>query len=345
MPRPRAALYNASVKVIATHENTDFDGFSALVAADRLFPAALAVVPRHLNRNVRDFFTLYQDQLRLHQVEDLPQEPVETLILVDTQTPPPLRGVGESTDYVIIDHHSLDRSLSHATYEVEATGAATTLLVERLQEAGYSPTSVEASLFVLGIYEDTGNLAYPGTTPRDVRSVAYLLEQGANLQLVDRFLSYPLTDEQRQLYNQLVHDVQMVEVEGAVIGIGAARSDHYVEEVSVLAHRLRDLFEPDALFILVEMADHVQLVARSSNGGVNVGTVAAHFGGGGHRRAAAALIRGHSVEEVRSRLIAYLPNAVEPPKRVRHIMSYGVHVLAPDTKVAEAAFLMQRYGH
>ncbi|MGQ9553136.1 MAG: CBS domain-containing protein [Anaerolineae bacterium] len=333
------------MKVICTHENTDFDGFAALVAAARLFPTALAVIPHRLNRNVHDFLTIYQEELPLHWPDDLPDERVETIILVDTQSPQQVRGMDKNTNYVIIDHHSMDRPLANATYELDTTGSVTTVLVERITTAGLPIRPLDATLYLMGIYEDTGNLAYSITTPRDLRAAAHLLEAGANLQVANRYLSYPLTDEQRQLYNLLVQNVEMVEFEAVVIAITTASAGRYVEEVSVLAHRLRDLYEPDALFLLVEMADHIQMVARGSNGSVNVGSVASHFGGGGHARAAAAIIRGLSLDEAKRRLIEYLPTVIEPTKTVRQIMSFGVHMLAPDTKVAEAAFLMQRYGH
>ncbi|MBC7243345.1 MAG: tRNA nucleotidyl transferase, partial [Anaerolineae bacterium] len=49
--------------VILTHENTDFDAIAAQLGAWKLHPNALPVVPRHPNRNVRDFLTLYWDEL------------------------------------------------------------------------------------------------------------------------------------------------------------------------------------------------------------------------------------------------------------------------------------------
>ncbi|MGI6208481.1 MAG: CBS domain-containing protein [Anaerolineae bacterium] len=333
------------MNVIATHENTDFDGFSALVAASKLFPSALALLPHQMNRNVRGFYALYQDRMLIHHPSDLPRERVDTLVLVDTQSPPQLRGLDEDASLVIIDHHSMDEPLANATYDLDTTGATTTILVERLAERGISIDPLEATLFVLGIYEDTGGLTYSGTTPRDLRAAAYLLEVGANLEIVRDFLSYPLTDEQRELYSRLAQNLETSVIEGVTVAITAAASEVYVEEVSVLAHRLMDLYEPQVLFMLVQMGDHVQMVGRSEKGTVDVGRVARHFGGGGHARASAALVRGRSLDEVRRELKAYLPVALEPSTTVRQIMSFGVHVLAPDTRVAEAAALMQRYGH
>ena len=51
----------------------------------------------------------------------------------------------------------------------------------------------------------------------------------------------------------------------AAVIIASARVPRPVDEISTLAHKLRDLYEPDALFLLVEMRDYIQMVARSSS--------------------------------------------------------------------------------
>jgi tRNA nucleotidyltransferase (CCA-adding enzyme) len=127
--------------------------------------------------------------------------------------------------------------------------------------------------------------------------------------------------------------------------IATATVSDYVEEISTLAHRLRDIFDPAALFLLVEMDDHIQFVARSSSEAIDVAQIAAHLNGGGHGRAAAALIRGRTLADTRQQLLDLLPEHVKPTVTVGQIMSYGVHTLSPETTVAEAEEMMRRYGH
>ncbi len=59
-------------------------------------------------------------------------------------------------------------------------GATVTLLIEKIRQQEIDITPFEATTFLLGIYEDTGSLTFPQTTPRDLRAAAYLLEKGAN---------------------------------------------------------------------------------------------------------------------------------------------------------------------
>src|SRR5690606_38784089 len=44
-----------NMQVILTHERTDFDALASLLAASLLYPDALPVLPRRLNRNVSNF--------------------------------------------------------------------------------------------------------------------------------------------------------------------------------------------------------------------------------------------------------------------------------------------------
>jgi tRNA nucleotidyltransferase (CCA-adding enzyme) len=340
--------------IILTHENADFDAISAQMAAAKLYPEAIPVLPRRVNRNVRHFLTLYGAELPLTSVQDLlaikpkgaPPIEIDRVILVDTQSMVTLKGMSRDLEVQIIDHHPLSRDLPAGwAYGGETLGAVTTLLVEQIIEAREDISPIEATLFLLGIYEDTGSLSYHATTPRDVRCAAWLLEQGAKLDIADDFLHYPLTADQRELYERLVEQHKSYSLAGHSIIVASTPFPRYVDEVSVLAHKLRDLWEPAGLFLLVGFDDQVQLIARSTSDAIDVGLIASGMGGGGHSRAAAALIREQGLPETEARLLKLLERTVQPAVTVRQIMSYGVRTFAPQTTVTQAADLMVRYGH
>ena len=178
--------------VILTHEHSDFDALASLLGAARLYPPAIPVLPRQLNHNLESFLAIYRDVLPFVRLDELPKKRIDHAILVDTQSAQPLRGMHAKTTWQIIDHHPLMRELAAGwRFSGEEIGATTTLLVEQLATQNRAITAIEATLLTLGIYEDTGSLAYETTTPRDVRAVAWLLERGASLREVDRFLAPP----------------------------------------------------------------------------------------------------------------------------------------------------------
>ncbi len=98
--------------------------------------------------------------------------------------------------------------------------------------------------------------------------------------------------------------------------------------------------------MLVDLGEHVQLVARSTTDAVPVGQIATAFEGGGHDRAAAAMIQDRDIDEIRERLLQLLDEYIQPLVTVREIMSQGaVRTVKPGTTVADAARQMRRYGH
>lgn len=332
--------------VILTHEHTDFDALASMLGAHKLFPAAIPVLPRSLNRNLRDFLALYRSSLPFRQVDDLPRQAIERAIIVDAQAAVTLRGMRPTTPALIIDHHVPQRELP-AGWEFWGgdAGANTTLLVERMVERGLTVNQVEATLLLLGIYEDTGSLIYLTTTPRDLRASAWLLEQGANLQVLRRFLYHPLSAAQTDLYNRLAEGAKVHNIAGHAVLVAAARAPEFNDEISTLAHALRDAYEAEGLFLLVELGDRIQVVARSSNNAIDVGRITHALGGGGHARAAAALIRHRDLDAVQAQLLAVLQAEVKPSVTVAQIMTHGLPVaVSPNTPIGEMVDIMQRHG-
>ncbi|MBN2086109.1 MAG: CBS domain-containing protein [Anaerolineales bacterium] len=332
--------------LILTHEQADFDALAAMLAARLLEADSHAVLPHRTNRNVHAFLALYGDALPFETMDDLPRGRVDRVTLVDTQSMPTVRGVSAATRVHAVDHHPPHKTMPQGwTSAVDTVGACTTLLVESLQALPYPLTPEEATLLLLGIYEDTGSLSYAGTTPRDVRAAAGLIEQGASLTLAAPFLNHPLSASQRELYDRLLDSTEFLTVQGRRILIAQAAAPAEVEEISTLAHKLRDLYTPDGLFVLVDLGSHIQMVARAATDSIDVSEIAAHFGGGGHERAAAALIRGRTRDEIRRELEELLPAAITPPLSVAQIYSPRPQVVASDLTVAEAAERMARYGY
>ncbi|RLT39228.1 MAG: CBS domain-containing protein [Chloroflexi bacterium] len=337
--------------VILTHEHADFDALASLLGAALLFPGTIPVLPRTINRNGQAFLALYRSSFSFVEPERMPRGQVEQAILVDTRTFNALKGMDETTHYLLIDHHSHTESLPDGWRWWDgalgplSTGANTTLLVEKLMVQGAHVTPIQSTLLALGIYEDTGGLLYSSTTHRDARCVAWLLEEGAKVEVIHRFTHYPLSPAQQSLGDDLIANAEHVQVAGQTLVVATASAPDFRDEVSALAHKLRELYETDAVFVLVDLGDRVQMVARSRSDGVDVGAIAAALGGGGHSRAAAALIRGGVLADVRAKILEMAGVSVRPPLTVREMMSRGrPQTLPPEMAVGEAAKLMRRYG-
>jgi len=168
--------------IILTHERTDFDGLASLLGAYLLEPHLTPVLPRQLNRNVEAFITLYGVELPFLDPRDLTGDPIESVTLVDTQSMTSIKGMVPDLKVRIIDHHPPKTDLPE-DWEVviKETGATTTIFVQAIQERNLPLTPIQATLLLLGIYEDTGSLTYTRTIPEDIFSAGILVERGASL--------------------------------------------------------------------------------------------------------------------------------------------------------------------
>jgi tRNA nucleotidyltransferase (CCA-adding enzyme) len=332
---------------IFTHEYADFDALASLVAAHRLYPQARAVRPAHLSPNVARFVTYFSRTLTLVPWADIRGKALDRIILTDTRRIPHFRGLNaEGVPITVFDHHPA-YATEHPYAELihGQTGAVTTLLVERMIADGITLSPIESTLMVLGIYEDTGSLTYRVTTSRDARAVAWLLDQGAVLDTVREYLSVPLDDAQQELLEQLGQQVELREVHGHLIAICTARSEQYLPNISGVVAHLRSTLDVETILVLVQMPGTLQLVCRTRSDAVHVGQLASAFGGGGHARAAAAKIHGHSLQSAVEAIHAYLLREVPPVDRVRDIMSRGLNFVAPDDRIADILPRLQRVGH
>jgi tRNA nucleotidyltransferase (CCA-adding enzyme) len=334
------------MRIILTHEQTDFDGIASLLGAALLDETAVPVLPRRINRNVRAFITIYGADIPFVDPRDIATEPINSVCLVDTQSLISIKGMQPDTTIHVIDHHDARTDIpAEWDFRFTRTGANTTVFVEEIKTRGITLSVSQATLLLLGIYEDTGSLTYSRTTPRDIRAAADLLDMGANISIINDYLNHPLSLDQQKIYDQLRAAAEDIHILGHRLIISPGNARGMDEELSTIAHKLRDLLDPDAIILLIEIRGGVQLIARSTNDNINVAQIAAHFGGGGHPRAAAALIKSEKLAAIHQELRQILPDYIQPAIRVAEIMSGVPSILSPDTPVQEIERRIQRFGY
>lgn len=337
--------------VIATHVNADFDCLGSMIAAKRLYPEAVLVFPGGQERGLRDFLlqsTLYAYGVK--RVRDIDLTQVTRLILVDVRS---AARIGQFAEIVnkpglelhIYDHHPVDeKTLSGQLEYIETVGATTTILTHLFIEKGIVPTPDEATMMMLGLYEDTGHLLFAGTTPRDYQAAAFLLENGANLNTVADFLVREMTPEQIDLLNELLKSCHRKIINGIEVAIAYASIDYYVGDISSLVHKLKDIENLNVLIVAVRMEDRIFLVGRSRLPEVHVGELLQEFGGGGHAFASSATVRDIPLVQLLDQLEELLHKSVRSRCEARHLLSAPVKTLPVSATIEDAHKLMARYN-
>lgn len=224
-----SSLFNLFAKLVGPHPRRQEMRISEILelpckdATDTNTPQfqAKSRIRDVINRILRD---LYSDFLIVdengyyvgvsHQ-RDVLNPPRLRLILVDHNEPSQAVGSLDEAELIeILDHHRLGNPTTHVPirFSVDVVGSTSTLVSERIEEAGLSAPPALAGMLLAGLLSDTLILTSPTTTDRD-RTAAERLGRWAFVR------NSPLVGETVQSFGKKVldagaglstHDPQMV---------------------------------------------------------------------------------------------------------------------------------------
>lgn len=332
------------LEIIASHPGTDFDGLASMVAAQKLHPQALCVIQGRMDSNVKEFLSLYGDLFRFVRAKDVDFSQLEHIITVDINRPARLGTLAElaarpGMRLTVYDHHPVAETQAEfgpvAEIRHRPYGSGTSALVEFLREAHIPISPVEATLFALGIAEDTGHLSFSSVTPHDFYVMGYLHEHGVQQELVNRFLTIELDQTQKALLQKLSLNIQKIRIKGLDIAFATARVREMVPEVAVLTRKVQDLENSDVMFALVESQGKVIVVGRSRTPAVDCNRILGFLGGGGHAGAAAATVPNASLYGLVQDLVELVREHAAAAVVARDIMSSPVRTIGPDATIQE----------
>ena len=280
------------MEVILTHEQADFDAAGSVLAAWLLDRSRIPVLPKRRNRNLAAFLEDQKKNLPFVTWKEVPKGTISRVFITDSQTTAPHQRLENVSDVVVWDHHP-HRHIHPDREEniYDSTGACTTFLVERLAvRPDIRPGKIHSTLLLMGIYEDTGFLSYGSTTSRDIRAAAWLVDHGADLDMMRRYVLTPLTDHQQQACDLLMRTCETYKMHGKMILIAAADVREVSDEFAAVAHHMRDLLSPDGLILLLGTKSGIRVICRAATDEIDFGSMMKKYNGGGHARAASAMV-------------------------------------------------------
>jgi bifunctional oligoribonuclease and PAP phosphatase NrnA len=231
-------------------------------------------------------------------------------IIVDCSTPDrigPLGGRIAGLPCLLIDHHASGEAFGSSRY-VDAAAPSTTMLVQQLMDdMGVTPDAEASRLLLFGLCTDTGffrHLAVNG--PDTFRAVARLVDLGTSTAEV-----YMMVYGRRELASRKLLGEMLARVESHW-GDRLLVTWQTVEDRDRLAvaqrgeddlYRLLQTIKGNIVVAHIkEEREGAYSVGLRSNTTLNVGAIAASFGGGGHKQAAGFDIAG-TLDSVRNALL------------------------------------------
>lgn len=330
------------MELIITHINADFDAFASLIAASKLYPEAKITLPSSAEYDVREFLNSFPHNIPLLKLRQIKIEEITKLIIVDTRLANRIGKFKElltkkKVEIHIYDHHPPQgEDIKGKINKIAFLGSTVTILTNIIKRKKIAITPLEASIMILGIYEDTGFLTYPTTTPADAKAVAYLLKQGAKLHLIANYLKQELNAEQVSLLNDLIKKAKKYVVNDEEVVIATAKRKDYVSELAVLSHKMMDIEKINILFLIIQINKKIYLIARTNLKKVNVNKILSHLGGGGHKSAASATLFGMSLKEARKKLLKCLEKEIAPEWTADKILKKKFRAVKMEENIAQA---------
>ncbi len=339
------------MKIVTTHKGSDFDALASLFAATLLYPDAKPVLPGNVNENLKPFLAIHKDLFEFVTPGEINLDQVETLIVVDTHSwgrlDPRLAALREKPDLEIIvwDHH-LNGDMAVTDPHIRDTGACVTLLVEEIKKKRTLITPIQATLFLMGLYEDTGNLTFPSTLAGDAHAAGYLLDRRADLNILATFLKQAYARQHKDILYDMIQKSETVKLAGFSVAFSKLEIEGRIQNLAMVVQMYREIVNADAAFGLFrdQAQDKCMVIGRSGVDEINLSLIMRSLGGGGHPGAGSALIKAANLEVVQEMIMELISGNQQTSVMLSDIMSYPVVKVHEDTPVEKVVMILRDLG-
>jgi len=313
-----AALHGARRIALVSHRDPDPDTIGSALALG----LGLESLGKQVSWHCAD--PVPEQQRFLHGSDRFTQEPppedVDLVVTVDFGSVDRAKFALPSRPKLVnIDHHASNDHFGAANL-VDVTAAASAELVSRVIDAlGIKWTPAMATAALVGIMTDTGSFQFPSTDARSLERAARLRESGADLQAITYNIFRNKRFEALKLWGfafaRLIREQggQLVwtEIRAGDIERAEARD----EDISGLVEQIARSSGMRVALLFNEQRGSVKISCRTSQWepSVDASALMARFGGGGHVRAAGALIQG-DLADIRDRVLDAARAALDAAK-------------------------------
>ena len=195
---------------------------------------------------------------------------------------------------VNIDHHPTNTQFAKLNLVRDNAVATVEIIFDLVQELSYPINLPIAEALLTGLLTDSLGFRTSNTNPQTLRIAAELMEFGANLPMLYRKAMLEKSIEAVKYWGQGLSGIQMedrlvwasLSLEDRIAADYPGRDD--ADLINVLAR----IKEADISIVFVEQKNGSVKVSWRSRPGFDVSSIATQFGGGGHKPAAGADIKG-----------------------------------------------------
>ena len=188
-----------------------------------------------------------------------------------------------------------------------ASPACCEILISMAEYFGVKITREIGTCIMTGIITDTGGFRYSGITPDTFEYTAELIRVGVDIPDIYKRTMGTKTKANFELTKRVVDRMELLEDGKVSFSYMTSQDEREVNaepgDHDGLVNIGKDIEGVQvAIFIRQKEDEDVYKVSLRSEDGINVSDICLLFGGGGHSRAAGALVKGN-IQEVKEKLM------------------------------------------
>lgn len=339
------------MRVVTTHKNTDFDALASTIAATVLHPEAIPLIPRSANPNVKAFLSIHKDHFNVSTFDDIHLDDVKSLIVVDTNSWGRLGRINKlrkrnDLEILLWDHHAGKGNINAYWKCQEEMGANITLMIRQLKSENKRLTPIQATLFLAGLYEDTGNLSFPSSTAEDAYAAAYLLENQADLNIVNQFLRPAYGEKQKDILFKMLQTAKRDSVNGFSVSFNSLAIKGHVDSLAVVVNMYREILNVDAAFGIFanKEGNRCMVIGRGNSEGLDIGAIMRGIGGGGHPGAGSAVLKSVNPDVVEDMIRSLIEGSQQASVQIGDLMSFPVYSVPSHASMGVVAAILRERG-
>ena len=294
--------------VIMAHETPDGDAIGSMLA----MKLALKKLGKESDVIVREFPRTFNFLAGANEVKSNSDiEKYDLAISLDCADLKRLIGkeyFEKAKKTIVIDHHSTNAMYGDINFVNPVSPASCEILAGIFEYFNIAIDAEIGSCILTGIITDTGGFKYSSVTPETFEFTAELLRKGVNVSDIYQRVLETKTKSSFELSRRAINRLELLE-DGQIAFTYINKKDE--EEVNAEAGDHEGIVENGrsiegvkvSVFIREREENLYKVSMRAGNGSnINVSDICYVFGGGGHPRAAGALIQG-TVEQAKEKLV------------------------------------------
>jgi phosphoesterase RecJ-like protein len=295
------ALSAAQSVVLCCHVSPDPDAIGSTAALQLALQGSGKEAVFYLPEAYKGPLNIFLSSARF--VSDLKSISSEaTVVVVDTATKERTFADSDFVDsfgsrtVLVLDHHGSNEGWGTINFIQPTAAASAGLVLDVIKNLRLPLTSDTASLLFAGLTDDTGSFRYSNATVEAFQTAAELVQAGAVPEQISNLLYFSVPERVMRLRSLALESLTL-HAGGKIASIAVTkeifdRCNATAEDSDGLVDIARSLDGVVCAIFIRERTDGWRISLRSKDVGVNVDSVAAQFGGGGHKAAAGCTIMG-----------------------------------------------------